>query len=160
MSSRYWGKILIKLLNLTNNVYNLNSNGSKTEKKKRKEEKLKHVGGNSRGYTDRMKQGTQGMLTRAVRKHLRYVGTWAREHAKHGSTWAGKHARNVGTWACKHGARVGTRALKHAKHVGTWGCEHARHVGMWARNHASEFCEIFKNTFFTEHLRTTVSAIG
>ena len=32
MNSRYWRKILIKLLNLTNSVYNLNNNGSETEK--------------------------------------------------------------------------------------------------------------------------------
>ena len=152
MSSRYWGKILIKLLNLTNNVYNLNSNGSKTEKKKKKEEKLKHVGGNSRGYTDRMRQGTQGMLTRAVRKHLRYVGTWAREHAKHGSTWAGKHARNVGTWACKHGARVGTWAFKHAKHVGTLTLEHVSTQGTLVREDVST-----QDTLACEHVTTQVN---
>ena len=32
MNSRYWGKALIKLLNLTNSVYNVNNNGSETEK--------------------------------------------------------------------------------------------------------------------------------
>ena len=31
MNSRYWGK-LIKLLNYTNSVYNLNNNGSEIEK--------------------------------------------------------------------------------------------------------------------------------
>ena len=32
MNSRYWGKTLIKLLNLINTVYNFNKNDSETEK--------------------------------------------------------------------------------------------------------------------------------
>ena len=32
MNSRYWWKTLIKLLNLTNSVYNFNNNGNETEK--------------------------------------------------------------------------------------------------------------------------------
>ena len=32
MNSPYWGKTLIKLLNLTNSVYNFNDNGSENEK--------------------------------------------------------------------------------------------------------------------------------
>ena len=32
MNSRYWGKTLIKLLNLTSSEYEFNNNGSETEK--------------------------------------------------------------------------------------------------------------------------------
>ena len=32
MNSRYWWKTLIKLLDLTNSVYNFNNNGNETEK--------------------------------------------------------------------------------------------------------------------------------
>ena len=32
MNSRYWGRTVIKFLNLTNSVYNFNNNGSETEK--------------------------------------------------------------------------------------------------------------------------------
>ena len=31
MNSRYWGKTVIKLLNLINSVYNFSNNGSETE---------------------------------------------------------------------------------------------------------------------------------
>ena len=120
--------------------------------KKKKKEELKHVDGNSRGYTDRVRQGTQGMLTREVRKHLRYVGTWAREHAKRGSTWVGKHARNVGKWACKHGTRVGTWALKHAKHVGTLTLEHVSTQGTLVREDVST-----QDTLACEHVTTQVN---
>ena len=55
MNSLYWEKIVIKLLKLTNSVYNFSNNGSKTE--------------NS--------EETEGTL---AREHVSTQGTLAREH--------------------------------------------------------------------------------
>ena len=64
MNSRYWGKTVIKLLNLTNSVYNFSTNGSETENNGIKNSTLarEHV-------------STQGTL---ARKHGGHVDTWAR----------------------------------------------------------------------------------
>ena len=54
MNSRYWGKTVIELLNLTNSVCNFSNNGSKTEKSGIKASTL-------------------------ARKNGRHVGMWARK---------------------------------------------------------------------------------
>ena len=66
MNSRYWGKTVIKLLNLTNSVYNFSNNGSETENSGIKTSTLarEHV-------------STQGTL---AREHVSTQGTLAREH--------------------------------------------------------------------------------
>ena len=61
MNSRYWGKTVIKLLNLINSVYNFSNNDRETENSGIKTSTL------TRGYIS-----TQGTLTR---KHARHVGT-------------------------------------------------------------------------------------
>ena len=67
MNSCYWGKTVIKLLNLTNSVYNFSNNGSETENSGIKTSTLarEHV-------------STQGTL---AREHMRAQSTLAREHA-------------------------------------------------------------------------------
>ena len=55
MNSRYWGKTITKILNLTDNVYNSSNNGSETE--------------------------NSGIKTITLaREHLRTQRTLAREH--------------------------------------------------------------------------------
>ena len=55
MNSRYWGKTITKILNLTDNVYNSSNNGSETENSGIKTSTLSH-------------------------EHLRTQRTLAREH--------------------------------------------------------------------------------
>ena len=78
MNWRYWGKTLIKLLNLINRVYNLNNNGSETEKKALKilTEEGKHVGRWSRSHASRVREGIQSML---AREHVSSQATLTRE---------------------------------------------------------------------------------
>ena len=75
MNSRYWGKTVIKRLNLTNSVYNFSNNGSKNENSGIKTSTLvrEHI-------------STQGTLARKAREHVSTQGTWARKHAKHVGT--------------------------------------------------------------------------
>ena len=83
MNSRYWAKAVIKLLNLTNSVYNFSNNGSETENSGIKTSTLprEHV-------------SVQGAL---AHEHVSTQGMWVREHAKHVGTWARKHTRHVST---------------------------------------------------------------
>ena len=105
MNSRYWEKTLIKLLKLTNSVYNFNNNGSETEKIGIKTSMLAGDHVVTQAVQDTLTReyiSTQGMLTREARKHSRHVCTWTQEHTKHVGTWARKHARHVAMWARKH----------------------------------------------------------
>ena len=61
MNSRYWGKAVIKLLNLTNSVYNFSKNGSEIENSSIK-------------------------ISTLAREHARHDGTWAHKRAKHVGT--------------------------------------------------------------------------
>ena len=63
MDSRYSGKTLIKLSNLTKSVYKFNKNCSKTEKSGMKTAKhAKHIGRWSLAYTSHVRLGTSGLL--------------------------------------------------------------------------------------------------
>ena len=63
MNSRYWGKILIKLLKFINSVYNFNKNGSITEKVHQKlTEEAKDGGRWSRGKTAVRGKGLKACL--------------------------------------------------------------------------------------------------
>ena len=116
MNSGYWGKTLIKLLNLTNSVFN--NNDSETEKRgirttywggkaywqditwshKPCEGKESHT---DLWVTKALKAhwhaSTQDTLLHVWRKHAKHLGTWARKHARHIGTWTRKHARHVST---------------------------------------------------------------
>ena len=145
INSRYWGKILIKLLNLTNSVHNFNNNGSETEKSDIK-------------TTYRVSKACWQVFMWSCKscevKDLRHDGTWARELASHVDTWVRKHptcwyVRHVSTQgmlareqvstqdtiAREHVSTQDTRACKHAGHVDAWARKHAKHVGMWVRKH-------------------------
>ena len=70
MNSRYWGKTVIKLLNLTNSVYNFSNIDSKI--------------------------GNSGIKTSTLaREHLSTQDTWARKDAGHVSTFLARRARNL-----------------------------------------------------------------
>ena len=64
MNLRYWGKTLIKLLNLANSVYNFNKMAVKLKNVASKllTEEAKHVGRWSRGHASRMRQVAQIIL--------------------------------------------------------------------------------------------------
>ena len=72
MNSRYWGRTVIKLLNLTNSVYNFSNNGSETENSDIKTSTLAREHVNTQGMLARENISTQGTL---ARKHARHVGT-------------------------------------------------------------------------------------
>ena len=70
MNSRYWGKTVIKLLHLTNSMYNFSNNGSQTE--------------------------NSGIKTRTlVRGHLSRQGTLATEHVSTQGTLAREHVSTI-----------------------------------------------------------------
>ena len=86
MNSRYWEKTAIKLLNLTNSVYNFSNNGSETKNSEIKTSTLAREHVSTQGTLAPGHISTQGTL---VRKHARHVitqNTLAREHAEHVST--------------------------------------------------------------------------
>ena len=66
MNSCYSGEALLKLLNVTNIVYSLYKNVSKTEKvaSKLPTEEARHVSRRSRDHASCMRLGIQGMLAR------------------------------------------------------------------------------------------------
>ena len=103
MNSRCWGKTLIKLLNLTNSVYNFNNNGSETGKSGIKTTKeSQDVGRWSRGHASRVRQGTQGML---VHKHVSSQITLTREYISMQcmlTSQASEHVRMQGMLAREH----------------------------------------------------------
>ena len=81
MNSRYWGKTVIKQLNLTNRLYNLSNNGSETENSGIKNSSLvcEHV-------------STQGTLAGG---HVSTQGTLVRIHVSMQSTFLAHRARNL-----------------------------------------------------------------
>ena len=76
MNSRYWGKTVIKLLNLTNNVYKCTISATMTGKLKKVESKLVYGDRWSCGHASRARQWTQDML---ARKQLSLQDTLTRE---------------------------------------------------------------------------------
>ena len=88
MNSRYWGK-LIKLLNYTNSVYNLNNNGSEIEKSALK---TTYYGGKACWQVIRWSPKPYEA------RDSRHVDTWALEFVHHVVTWVDKHARHVDMW--------------------------------------------------------------
>ena len=85
MNSRYWGKTVIKLLNLTNSVYNFSNNGSETENSGIKTSTLA-----------REQVSTQGTL---AREHINAEGTLTRGHGSTQGTLARKGESTQGAWA-------------------------------------------------------------
>ena len=63
MNSRYCGKTIIKLLNITNSVHNLSNNGSKTENSGIKTSTLAREHVSKQGTLAREHLSTQGTLT-------------------------------------------------------------------------------------------------
>ena len=64
MNSFYWRKTVIKLLSLTNSVYNFSNNGSETENKRIKTNMLAREHVSMQGTLAREHLSTQGTLTR------------------------------------------------------------------------------------------------
>ena len=83
MNSLYWGKTVIKLLNIINNVDNFSNISSKNENSGIKTSTL------AREYIN-----TQGTL---AREHVSEQDTWAREHVNLQGTLVRKHAMHVST---------------------------------------------------------------
>ena len=100
MNSRYWGKTVIKLSDLTNNVCNFSNSGSKTEKSSIKTSML---------AGDQLVM--QAVPGNGLKKcwHVSTQGTLALEHVS---------------------MLLGTSACDNARHVGTWACKHTRHMSM------------------------------
>ena len=72
MNSRYRGKTIIKLLNLTNSVFNFSNNGSETENSGIKTSMLADEHVSNQGTLSREHVRAQGMLTR---EHVSTQGT-------------------------------------------------------------------------------------
>ena len=77
MNSRYWGKTVIKLLNLTNSVYNFINTDSETESSGIKTSTLTREHVSTQGTFAREHISTQGPL---AHKHVSTQGTLARDH--------------------------------------------------------------------------------
>ena len=110
MNSRYWGKTIIKLLNLINSVYIFSNNGSETENSSIKTSTLvrehvstqvtlarEHV--STQGTLELEYVNTQGML---AREHVGTQYTLACEHVKHARPLAREPVSNQGTLAREH----------------------------------------------------------
>ena len=80
MNSRYWGKTLIKLLNLTNSVHKFNNNGSETEKSD-----IKTTYRVGKACWQVIMWSRKSCEVRDVMVQW-YVGTWARKPCSHVST--------------------------------------------------------------------------
>ena len=78
MNSRYWGKTVIKLLNLTNSVYNFRNSCSETENSDIKTSTLAREHVSMQGTLAREDVSTQDTLVREHAKHVSTQGTWAR----------------------------------------------------------------------------------
>ena len=118
MNSRYWGTTLIKLLNLTNSVYNFNNNGSETGKNAMKT-----------AYW-RGKACWQVIVwpyKPCEARDSRHVDRWARELASHVDTWVHKHAWDVDTLAREH---LNTQGILAHEHVSTQGTLAREQVSM------------------------------
>ena len=119
MSSLYWGKTLIKPLNLTQSVYNVANNGSETEKRS-----IRTI-----NWGDKV---CWQVITWSDKPHKarysRHVDVWAWELTIHLDTRAFKYARHAYTWAEEHENHVGTLGREHVKYVGTWAPKHVIHL--------------------------------
>ena len=85
MNSRYWGKTVIKLLNLTNSVYNFSNNGNKTENSGIKTSMLAREHVSTQGTLEREHMSTHDTL---AREHVSKQDTLSREHISTQNTLA------------------------------------------------------------------------
>ena len=99
MNLRYWRKSVIKLLNLTNSVYNFSNNGSEAENSGIKTSTLAREHLSTQDRLAREYRSTQGTL---AREHVNKQGTLAREHVSTQDTLAREHESSQGTLACEH----------------------------------------------------------
>ena len=80
MNSRYWGKTVIKLLNLTYSVYNFSNNGSETKNSGIKTSTMAREHVSTQGTLAPEHISTQGTLVRKHASHVITQNTLAREH--------------------------------------------------------------------------------
>ena len=126
MNSRYLRKALIKLLNLTNSVYNSPIMAVKLKKmiSNLLTEETKHVGRWSRGYISHVRQGSiRGMLSTWAHQLAQvtltheYISTQSmlsREVHNHSSTLALEHKSTKITLAHEHVSTKDTLTREHA----------------------------------------------
>ena len=131
MNWRYWGKTLIKPLQL-NKCEQLQQQWQWNWKKWHQNYLLR---GQSMLASDYVV--TQAMWGQRLKARW-HLSTWV---ASHVDTWVHKQARHIDRWeSCKHSRDVGMWAREHRSHVGTWACKHARQVSTQdtlAREHIS-----------------------
>ena len=122
MNLRYWGKTVIKLLNLINSVYNFSSNGNKFEKSGIKTSMLACEHLSMQGTLPHECVSTQGMLACEL---VSTQGTLAHEHINMQGTLACEHISMQGTMACRQISTQGTLAREHLFSMqSTLACEH------------------------------------
>ena len=121
MNSRYWGKTVIKPLNLTNSVYNFSNNGSVIENSGIKTSTLAREHVSAQGTLTRECVSTKGTL---VREHVSMEGTLARDHVSTQDTLTREHVSTQGTLAREHLNTEGTLTRKHVRTQVTLAREH------------------------------------
>ena len=99
MNSRYWGKAVIELLNLTNSVYNFSNNGKETINSGVKTITLTREHVSTQGKVAREHVNAQGTL---VREHVSTQDTLAREHVSTQGKLVREHVSTQGTLASEH----------------------------------------------------------